>query len=296
MRKLTRFDFALLALILCGVGYSLYRVDVVLDYPWNWPALLQFILRDDPSGGFTFGPLSHGLFFTLRLSFWATILALVLGTVMGLTRISPRLFRRMIGISYVGTVRNLPPLILIFIVYYFFSDQIFTVFGLETILNSLSPDALAFVTTVTAPQSSFNAFAAGVATLGFYEGAYISEILRGGIESIERGQWEAVHTLGLTRQQGLRHVILPQALRRTLPQLAGQFISTIKDSAIVSIISIPELTFQGLELMASTYLTFEIWITVTLLYLILCLSCSLAVASMEKRLRVSGDFHRPSAF
>ena len=77
------------------------------------------------------------------------------------------------------------------------------------------------------------------------------------------------------------HIVGPQAVRRILPPLSGQFISTIKDSAIVSVISIQELTFQGMELMASTYLTFEIWITVTLLYLMLTLSCSLAVERLE---------------
>jgi polar amino acid transport system permease protein len=83
----------------------------------------------------------------------------------------------------------------------------------------------------------------------------------------------------------MRHVILPQAFLRILPPLAGQFISTIKDSAIVSVISIPELTFQGMELMAATYLTFECWITITVLYLVLTLSLSLAVGRLEIYLR-----------
>jgi polar amino acid transport system permease protein len=103
---------------------------------------------------------------------------------------------------------------------------------------------------------------------------------------VEKGQWEAAYALGLTRTQTLRRVVLPQALRRILPPLAGQFISTVKDSAIVSVISIQDLTFQGLELMSSTYRTFEIWITVTALYLILTLSLSLGVSRLETRLRV----------
>jgi polar amino acid transport system permease protein len=83
----------------------------------------------------------------------------------------------------------------------------------------------------------------------------------------------------------MRHVILPQAVRRILPPLAGQFISTVKDSAIVSVISIQELTFQGLDLISSTYLTYEIWITVMLLYLVLTLSLSLAISRVEGRMR-----------
>jgi ABC-type amino acid transport system permease subunit len=97
--------------------------------------------------------------------------------------------------------------------------------------------------------------------LAVYEGAYITEIIRAGIQSIDKGQWEASSGLGFTRAQQLRYIIFPQALRRIMPPLAGQFISTIKDSAIVSVISIQELTFQGMELMAATFLTFEIWIT-----------------------------------
>jgi polar amino acid transport system permease protein len=96
-------------------------------------------------------------------------------------------------------------------------------------------------------------FISGAVALAVYEGAYITEIIRAGIQSIDKGQWEASSGLGFTRAQQLRYVIFPQALRRIMPPLAGQFISTIKDSAIVSVISIQELTFQGMELMAATF-------------------------------------------
>lgn len=86
------------------------------------------------------------------------------------------------------------------------------------------------------------------------------------------------------RWQTLRLVILPQAVRQILPPLAGQFISTIKDSSIVAVISIQELTFQGMELMAATYMTFEIWITITAMYFVLTMACSLAVSKLEIRL------------
>ena len=118
-------------------------------------------------------------------------------------------------------------------------------------------------------------------TLAIFEGAYITEIVRAGIQSIPQGQHEAAYALGLSRLQTMRHVILPQAIKTILPPLAGQFISTIKDSAIVSVISIQELTFQGMELMAATYLTFECWITITILYLVLTLSLSLGVERFE---------------
>ena len=129
--------------------------------------------------------------------------------------------------------------------------------------------------------SMFSAFLSAVVTIALFEGAYITEIIRAGIQSIEKGQWEASYALGLTRFQQMRHVILPQAVKRILPPMAGQFISAIKDSAIVSVISIQELTFQGMELMAATYLTFEIWITIALLYLVLALALSLSVERLE---------------
>jgi len=121
--------------------------------------------------------------------------------------------------------------------------------------------------------------------LALYEGAYITEIIRAGIQSIERGQWEASSALGFTSWQRMRHVIFPQATIRILPPLAGQVISTIKDSAIVSVISIQELTFQGMELMSATYLTFEVWITITLMYFLVTFTCSLAVRRLELTLQ-----------
>jgi len=99
------------------------------------------------------------------------------------------------------------------------------------------------------------------------------------------GKWEASSGLGFTRMQRLRHVIFPQALRRVMPPLSGQFISSIKDSAIVSVISIQELTFQGTVLMASTFLTFEVWITILVVCFILCLSGSLQVERFEPHLK-----------
>ena len=101
---------------------------------------------------------------------------------------------------------------------------------------------------------------------------------------MDKGQWEAAFSVGLSPFKRMRLLIMPQALTRILPPLAGQFIATIKDSSIISIISIQELTFQGMELMAAALITFEVWITVMLLYLILCLACSLAVAGLEERL------------
>ncbi len=133
----------------------------------------------------------------------------------------------------------------------------------------------------------FPAFLSGMLALGIYEGAYITEIIRAGIQSIENGQWEASAAVGFSRYQQIRHIIFPQAAQRILPPLAGQFISTIKDSSIVSVISIQELTFQGMELMSATFLTFEVWITVMVLYFLICLACSLMVEQLEVHMKKS---------
>ena len=116
----------------------------------------------------------------------------------------------------------------------------------------------------------------------------MTEIIRAGIQSIEKGQWEASTATGLTWWQQMRFVILPQAVRRVLPPMAGQLISTIKDSAIVSVVSVQELTFQGMELMAATYLTFEVWLTITALYFILTFLCALAMRRLEVSMQIKG--------
>ena len=153
--------------------------------------------------------------------------------------------------------------------------------GLEAYLESLSRESLPLLVFLFGPVSQIPAFLSAVITLAIFEGAYITEIVRAGIESVEKGQWEASHALGLSKYHNMRHIILPQAMQRLLPALAGQFISLIKDSAIVSVISIQELSYQGTQLMASTYLTIEIWVTITALYLIMTLTFSLGVGKLE---------------
>jgi polar amino acid transport system permease protein len=203
---------------------------------------------------------------------------------MGFCRVSQRLFYRMIGRSYVEFIRNMPPLVLIFIFYYFVSSQIMPILGLDDFMLAQSETTQRICEILFAPPAFLSAFFSALISLAVFEGAYIAEIVRAGIQSIHKEQWEASQALGLTKWQQMRHVILPQALQQILPPLAGQFISLIKDSSIVSIISIQELTFQGMELMAATYLTFEIWITISILYLAMTLTCSLAVRRLEVRL------------
>ena len=181
-------------------------------------------------------------------------------------------------------LRNLPPLVLVFIFYFFISDQILPFLNIGERIAAAPEWIQRISELLVAPPDQIEAFIAAVITLALFEGAYIGEIVRAGVNSIESGQWEAARALGMRRWQSLQEVILPQAFQRMIPPLTGQAISTIKDSAIVSVISIQELTFQGMELMAATYLTFEVWISITVLYFLLTYSCSWFAGRLEHRL------------
>jgi len=279
-------DLVLAALLLWAGMQVWDRIQEGLHYKWDWGSLPQYIVRvDRETGDWIANTLLKGLLTTLRLSLWAGLLATVLGTAAGLCRVSRRLFWRLISMTYVGLIRNTPPLILVFISYFFLSDQIMPLLRLDDAVRSLPPVLQSLIEWVAAPAARTPLFVAAVLTLAVYEGAYIAEIVRAGIQSVEKGQWEAASALGLSRRMQMRHVVLPQAFQRILPPLAGQFISTIKDSAILSVISVQELTFRGQELMASSSLTFEIWITVSFMYFLLTYACSTFVGRLERAMR-----------
>ncbi len=278
-------DTILLVLVIGAIGFLGYRVTNSLEYQWNWLVIPQYLFRHDEQQGWVPNLLIQGLLTTMRLSFWSLILALPLGLICGLLRISQQLFNRLLGGTYVTLLRNLPPLVLVFIFYYFISDQVLPLLELGEHVQSAPLVVQRMCSWLLAGPDQIEPFIAAVFTLALFEAAYIAEIVRAGINSIDDGQWQAARALGMRRWQLLRHVVLPQAFERIIPPLAGQAISTIKDSAIVSVISIQELTFQGMELMAATYLTFEVWLTVTVLYFILTYSCSWLAARLELRLR-----------
>ncbi|PIP36871.1 MAG: amino acid ABC transporter permease [Desulfobacterales bacterium CG23_combo_of_CG06-09_8_20_14_all_52_9] len=282
-----RMDVIIGMLMASFAVYLAFRVNFRIRYDWNWEAIPQYLFRYDATARrWIPNILIQGLFTTLKLSLWATLFATLIGGIMGLFRVSGSFFKRMAGATYVQSIRNLPPLVLIFIFYYFASDQILPALGIPNLINDTEGNSLRIFSFFFAPPSLLAPFLSGMIALAVFEGSYITEIVRAGIQSIDHGQWEASCALGLNRWQQLRHVIFPQAVSRILPPLAGQFISTIKDSAIVSVVSIQELTFQGLELMAATYMTFEIWITITGMYLMMTLSCSLALSKIERRISI----------
>ncbi len=285
---LTVTDLLIGTFLLCLGAFFVYRVKVGLNYNWAWDSITQFIFRfDKKQDEWVSGILMVGFYTTIRLSFWGIILATIFGVVSGIAKTSSIQSIRWLATTYVETMRNLPPLVIIFIAYFFVGDQLLSPLQIDDWAYSLSPEAQNLLAIFFAKPGYLTQFFAALMTLAIFEGAYITEIVRAGIESIHSGQWEASHALGLTGYQQMRHVILPQTFQRIMPPMAGQFISLIKDSSIVSVISIQELCFQGIELMTSTLHTIEIWTVVTVMYLTLTLPCSLLVDKLEHRLNLS---------
>lgn len=265
--------------------YIVLRLSFSLNYKWNWSVVLNYLIfRDEETGGFVSGVLLQGFYTTIKLSVWGTVLAAIIGTFFGILAIARKLLFRLIAKTYVELIRNIPALVLVFIFYFFVSDQIMPLLHIDELSRMLYNSNHTLFTLFFSYPEMITQFLSGVITLGLFQGAYIAEIVRAGIQSIDRGQWEASSSIGLTRWQQLRHVILPQAIRNMLPPLANEFINTIKYSSIVSVISIQELTFQGMQVMASTQVTIEVWLIITAMYLILCLLLSVFVNMLEIRL------------
>jgi polar amino acid transport system permease protein len=210
------------------------------------------------------GILVEGLLLTLEVSALAIIFGIILGLFTGLARISDNPALRWGAIVYIELIRGSPLLVQIFLWY----------FVVGTVINSmLSQYGFSQV-----PPLWF-----GVMALGIFTGAYTAEIVRAGIQSVHRGQMEAARSLGMTYNKAMRKVILPQAFRRILPPLAGQFISLVKDSSLLGVISIRELTKASREVVSSSLQPFEIWIVCAILYLFLTFTLSMFVQYLERK-------------
>ena len=283
-RKLTTIDYICFGLVGAIIAYAAYRVSDVLVYNWNWSRVLDFVIYyDEQNARYVPNLLLEGIATTLRLAFWATIIAASIGLVMGFMRTSSNLAMRMISRCYVELVRNIPPVVFIFIFYFFLSGQLMPLIGLDDIDKNGAFVSSGIFFTLFGDPRLFSNFVAGALCLALFEGAYIIEIVRAGIQSIPKGQWEAARAVGLSPLDVLLNIIFPQAVRKILPPLAGQFITLIKDSAIVSLISIQELTFLATEVASSTTKVFETWIIVGAMYFILCYSFAALFAHLEKR-------------
>jgi polar amino acid transport system permease protein len=200
-----------------------------------------------------------GLKTTIQISILSIIFGTFFGVLGGTCKASGVRILRWLANIYVEWIRNTPLLIQILFIY----------FGLGMFFN-LSPTV------------------ASVAALSFFSGAYITEIIRAGIQSIHKGQREAALSLGMTELQVMVLVVLPQAIRRILPPLAGQFISLIKDSSLVSIIAVTDLTYVAKNIVTTTFRAFEVWMAISMFYFVLSFALSQAVRVLEKRL-AKGD-------
>lgn len=205
------------------------------------------------------GPILNGLWVTLKISFFAAILTFVIGIVVAMMKLSSLVFLRDIASVYITIVRGTPLLVQIFLFYFIVAN----IFELDR-------------------------FIAGVLSLGIFFGAYMAEILRGAIQSIDKGQLEAANSLGISKYQAMRYIILPQAFKRALPTLVGEMIALIKDSSLVSVISITDLTKVGKEIVANTFSPFETWIVVAILYLCITSTLSYIGHRLEKKMKAKG--------
>jgi len=286
-RRIGLLDLFILALVL-GLGvFVYYRVDSVLEYDWSFGFLPEYFIRKDEDDGWVANILLLGVLTTIRLAIWSMLLAAVFGTILGVMRTSTRLLPRMFSRVYVELIRNIPPLVFFFIFYFFISSQLMPVLGVSDFAREMSPESQKWIGLLFGQPELLENTISGIVCLAFFEAAYIAEIVRAGIEAVPKNQYEAGLSVGLSRFQLMKSVVLPQAFRKTLPPMANQFITLIKDSSIVSLISIQELTFIGQEVAVSTTKFFETWIFVAVLYFVICYTLALLFGFLERKSAVS---------
>ncbi len=284
-RRVTWIDFVIVAVAIGFLVFIAQRVSSVLIYKWDWSMVTPYIFYvDDETGDWVANLLVQGLITTVRLALYGIVISAIIGVIMGFCRTVNNLFLRMVARVYVEFIRNMPPIVFIFVFYFFISSQIMPLLGVDDFARNASPGTREFIRIFAGDPLLFSNFISGLICLAMFEGAYITEIVRAGIQSIPRGQWEAATSVGLSRFHVLRYVILPQAVQRIVPPLANQFINLIKDSSIVSLISIQELTFMAVEVGVSTTRVFEVWIITAAFYFVVCYGCAFAFARMERRM------------
>ena len=245
-----------------------YLIDVKIASADVWVDEGDRIYAGDPLGTFKEwrpGILLQGMWITLKVSLYSIIFGIVIGLIGGVARISSNPALKWSAITYVELIRGSPLLVQIFIWY----------FVLATLFNELLKKY---------GLAEIPALWYGVAALACFTGAYVTEIVRAGIQSIHRGQVEAARSLGMSGAQSLRYIVLPQALRRILPPLAGQFISLIKDSSLLGMIAIRELTKATREAITVSLQPYEFWFVCAALYLVLTFALSMFVQYLERRM------------
>lgn len=247
---------AIYLIVMASIVYAAFAGARAMGYNWQWYRIAQYFYTIDEAG-ITLGPIPHGLAGTLALSASAFALALVLGLVIALLRLSGLIVGRALAVAVLEVVRNTPLLVLLYLFYY-----------------------------VLGPIFGLGRYSASVACLAVFHAALISEIFRAGINSVHKGQWEAALAIGMTRAQVYRYIVLPQSVRFMLPPMTGEVVHVIKSSAIFSVIAVVELTTIGRNIISDTYMSFEIWFTIAAVYMVVTLAISAFATFLERRHRV----------
>jgi polar amino acid transport system permease protein len=249
-------DILQYVLLAALVLWFLSNSTLQLGYYWQWYRIPQYLFRIE-DGHLVAGLLIEGLLFTFQISGVSVAFAMVIGLATALGRLSNSFMARAVTRVYLEVIRNTPLLVQIYLVYF-----------------------------VIGPVLGLGRFSSAVLALSLFEGSYMSEIFRAGIVSLHKGQWEASHALGLSTVDTYRDVILPQAIRRISPPLVSEVISLIKNSALVSLVSLGDLAMQARSIAADTFLTFEVWFTTAAIYLVVTVTLSVLVGQMEKKFRI----------
>lgn len=248
-------DIALYLALMVSLVFFILHGASSSGYDWQWYRAWRFIIEVQPDGSWSAGLLLQGLGLTLLISALSLVLALFFSCLTVMLRRSHYVVARTIAIAYVEAIRNTPLLIQIFVAYFVF-----------------------------APIFDMDRFSTAVLALALFEGAYMAEILRSGFDAVPEGQWEASRSLGMDERGTIWQVIVPQALRRALPPLTGQAVSLIKDSSLVSVIALHDLTMNAQMIISETFLTFEIWFITASLYLMVTIVISGLASTIERRL------------
>jgi polar amino acid transport system permease protein len=222
--------------------------------------------------------LRDGIWVTVRITGISFVLILVVGLVGGLGRLSKNWLIQWISSLYVEIIRGVPLLVQLLFLYFAF-PQVLDSLGAALIKISPSLQGVGdwFINVKPDP------FAMAVVGLTICYGAYMSEIYRAGIQSISRGQMEAARSLGMNYFQAMRHVVLPQAVRVILPPVGNEFVALLKDSSLVSVVAVSDMTRRGREFMSASFMSLETWSMVALLYLVMTLFASRVVAYIERK-------------
>ncbi|ABU73844.1 amino acid ABC transporter permease [Vibrio campbellii] len=246
-----------IAVLLIAIVWVLDSGAQAMGYQWQWERVPDYIAFYE-EGEWWPAELIEGLIVTLKISAISLFFTLVIGLVTALLRLSNSKVGNAIGTTYVELIRNTPLLVQIYLLYF--------VFG---------------------PVIGLDRFSTAVLALSLFQGAYTAEIFRAGLNSIPKGQFEATKSLGLSPLFAYKDVILPQVLQRTLPPLTNEVVSLIKNSSIVSVMAIFDLTTEARNIVSETAMPFEIWFTVAAIYLALTLSLSGLSAWLEHKLGAS---------